>query len=199
MRLWEDARDAPPPVRLPAGTHKTFRQLVNAEHEAQTERTVESSVVPGMLQTEEYMRSLVVAAQRFGDPSARADAVVTTRPARQRRLIADDPLQLHAVIDEAVIRRTVGGSAVMREQLEYLLDVGGWDNVTLQAVRFDAGSYGQPRGLSSLSNIRMTFRVCTWSTPQVGRGWRMRTTWIVWSRCLMMPYRSRWLLPIRPD
>lgn len=109
-------------------------------------RTVERSVIPGMLQTEGYIRSLVAAAQRFGDPSARAEAVVATRRSQQERLTGPDSLWLHAIIDQAAIMRQVGSSEVMREQLAHLLAVGDRPNITVQVVPFGAGAYGTATG-----------------------------------------------------
>jgi transcriptional regulator with XRE-family HTH domain len=145
-QLWEAARDAAPPVRLPAGTHRTFRQLVNAERDAETERSIELAIIPGLLQTKRYARDLVTAGHRFADPAAQVDAVIATRLARQDRLNGPDPLRLHAVIDEAAIRRVVGSEEVMREQLGHLLKVSEQDNVMLQVVPFGSGSYGLMSG-----------------------------------------------------
>lgn len=145
-RLWETARNDPPPVRLPTGTLKSFRRMVSAEREAEVECTVELSVVPGLLQTEGYMRALLGSAHRFVDPAGRVDRVVPTRAARQELLTDSDPLTFHAVIDEAAIRRVVGGRAVMREQLEHLLQAGEKANVTVQVAPFGVGAYGPMAG-----------------------------------------------------
>jgi transcriptional regulator with XRE-family HTH domain len=145
-QLWEAARDAAPPVRLPAGTHRTFRQLVNAERDAETEQALAPYVIPGLLQTENYIRALVTSGHQFADPAAQVEGIVATRLGRQERLNGPACLELHVVTDEAAIRRVVGGEEVMREQLGHLLKVGEQDNVTLQVVPFGSGSYGLMSG-----------------------------------------------------
>jgi transcriptional regulator with XRE-family HTH domain len=144
--LWEQAREEPTPVRLPAGTPKGFRRLVNAEREAKTERELAPCTIPGLLQTEPYARALVAAAHRFRDPASRLDSVVTTRFARQELLEGPDALALHAVIDEAAISRKIGDAPVMREQLAHLLAVGEQPNITIQVLEFDVGAYGTMSG-----------------------------------------------------
>lgn len=145
-QLWEDAKDEAPPVRLPAGTPKSFRRLVSAEREAETERTIERSVIPGLLQTAEYARALVGAGHRFNDPDAPVDRVVGPRLTRQERLVDPAPLEFHAVIDEATIRRVVGSPDTMRDQLDHLLTLAERPNVTIQIMPFLAGAYGTTSG-----------------------------------------------------
>lgn len=149
-RLWETARNDPPPVRLPTGTLKTFRRMISAEREADTVRTVELSIIPGLLQTERYARALMEAAHRFHEPQVRMDGIVNTRLARQERLVSAEPLQLHAVVDEAAIRRVVGDPAVMQEQLQHLLDMTERLNVTLQTMPFASGAYGTMSGACAI-------------------------------------------------
>jgi hypothetical protein len=66
---------------------------------------------------------------------------VRVRMARQSLLTQDDPIDLWVVLDEAVLRRPVGGGAVMRRQLEHLSLAAGWPNVTLQVLPFSAGAH----------------------------------------------------------
>jgi hypothetical protein len=65
---------------------------------------------------------------------------------RQKPLEGPDPMLLHALIDEAAIRREIGGPDVFREQLEHLLTVADRPNITLQVVPFIAGGYGTMNG-----------------------------------------------------
>jgi transcriptional regulator with XRE-family HTH domain len=145
-RLWDDAKHEPPPVRLPAGTPKAFRRLVSAEREAETARTIGPYVVPGLLQTRNYALALFRAAHRFNDSATNADELVSARLARQRRLFGPNPPRFHLLLDEAVIRRRVGGIEVMREQLEHLLSVANQPHITLQVIPFEAGAYGTMSG-----------------------------------------------------
>lgn len=151
LRLWEEARDEPPPVRLPKGTPKSFRRLMSAEREAHSVRTLELSVVPGLLQTERYARALVDAAPWFHDhPEGRVEGFIARRSNRQKRVTGYDPLIVHALIDEAAIVRRVGGAEVMREQLDHLLAMGARTNVTLQVIPFGVGAYGTMSGACTI-------------------------------------------------
>ncbi|WP_414639235.1 DUF397 domain-containing protein [Actinophytocola sp.] len=78
--------------------------------------------------------------------SERTERYVSARMSRQARLTGPSPLKLHALIDEAVVRRVVGSPQVMAEQLDHLLDMGKRDNVTIQVVPFDVGAYGTMSG-----------------------------------------------------
>lgn len=145
-RLFEAARDEPPPVRLPPDTPPPFRRLVAAERDADSVRLLASYTVPGLLQTERYTEALAKAAFRFHDPEARLGSVVTTRTRRQRRLEGADPLVIHALIDQAVILRQVGGASVMAEQLAHLVTLTERDSITIQVIPFAVGAYGTMSG-----------------------------------------------------
>ncbi|HEV2779234.1 MAG TPA: helix-turn-helix transcriptional regulator [Actinophytocola sp.] len=145
-RLWQAAKEEPPAVRLPSAVPRDFHELVTAEREAVRERTLAPYVLPALLQTENYARALVRAAHRFYDQGTRQDDVIATRMRRQRLLGPPDPLILHAVIDEAAIRRSVGGPDVMREQLAHLLVVAAKPNITVQVIPFSLGAYGTMNG-----------------------------------------------------
>lgn len=145
-QLWDDAKLDTPPIRLPAGTPKSFRQLINAEREAETEWAIELSIVPGLLQTKQYARALFVASHQYANPASSQDDVINAKLSRQHRLTASDPLELHAILDEGAIRREVGGPEVMHEQLEHLLTMGARSNVTIQVVPYGVGAYGTMSG-----------------------------------------------------
>lgn len=115
-----------------------FETYVGLEEAASGIRNYEVQFVPGLLQTEEYARAVV----RLGHADAAAEEVerrVRLRMLRQAVLTRQDPPHLWAVVDEAVVRRPLGGRAVMRAQLEHLLDLITLPNVTLQIVPFLAG------------------------------------------------------------
>ena len=145
-RLHEEAKDEPRSVRLPAGAPKAFRKLVNAERDAVRERELAPYVVPGLLQTRRYAQALVHAAHVFYKPDMRPDGVVTARMNRQKPLEGSDPMELHVLLDEAVIRREIGGSEVLREQLKHLLAVAERSTITLQVIPYAAGAYGTMNG-----------------------------------------------------
>jgi transcriptional regulator with XRE-family HTH domain len=113
---------------------------VGLEAAADHIRSYEALVVPGLLQTEEYAQAMIHAAR----PDIGATDVekrVRVRIGRQSLLTQDDPIDLWVVLDEAVLRRPVGGRAVMRRQLEHLTLAASWPNVTLQVLPFSAGAH----------------------------------------------------------
>ncbi|MFC0862898.1 helix-turn-helix domain-containing protein [Sphaerimonospora cavernae] len=112
---------------------------VGLEAEAASVRNYEPLLVPGLFQTESYARA-VVGAALVKDP-AETERRVTARMERQRRLTGPDALELWAVLDEAALRRPVGGPPVMAEQLRRLGELAVQPNVTIQVLPFDAGAY----------------------------------------------------------
>lgn len=95
-----------------------LHEWITIEQQAHTLRWYEVAWVPGILQVEAYARAVF-----GGDDSLteeEAQSRVAARMARQRPLISDTPPQLMAIVDESVLRRPIGGAAVMREQLFHL-------------------------------------------------------------------------------
>ncbi|MFB0632128.1 helix-turn-helix domain-containing protein [Streptomyces sp. AB3(2024)] len=117
-----------------------YRDFISLEAGARAARTVELSVVPGLLQTPEYARAVTRAALG-GLPEPKVDALVDVRLARQAVLRSDPPLELSAVLDEAVLRRQIGGPGVMREQLRHLVEVARLPQVRLQVLPFTVGGH----------------------------------------------------------
>ena len=113
---------------------------VGLEAAADHIRSYEALVVPGLLQTEEYAQAMIHAA-RPDISVTEVDKRVRVRVGRQSLVTQDDPIDLWVVLDEAVLRRPVGGRAVMRRQLEHLSMAAGWPNVTLQVLPFSAGAH----------------------------------------------------------
>jgi transcriptional regulator with XRE-family HTH domain len=127
---WTDYRDVMRP-----GSY------VGLEDGATSMRSWEPVVLPGLLQTEAYMRALIRTG-RAADSPADIDRRVALRLQRQdRRLTGARPLQLGAVIDESVVRRVIGGPEAMAEQLRRLIDAAQLPNVMLQILPFDAGEH----------------------------------------------------------
>ncbi|MYS95103.1 MULTISPECIES: helix-turn-helix domain-containing protein [Streptomyces] len=118
----------------------TYRDFISLESQAGAMRTLETTVVPGLLQTPEYARAVTKAAVE-GLPEDRLDTLVEVRLARQDVLRADPPLELSAVLDEAVLRREVGGPGVMARQLERLVEAARLPQVRLQVLPFAAGAH----------------------------------------------------------
>jgi transcriptional regulator with XRE-family HTH domain len=111
----------------------TYRDFISLESQASALRTLETTVVPGLLQTPEYARAVTKAAVD-GLSEDRLDALVEVRLARQDVLRGDPPLELSAVLDEAVLRREVGGPGVMTRQLERLVEAARLPQVRLQVL-----------------------------------------------------------------
>ncbi|AXE84302.1 MULTISPECIES: helix-turn-helix transcriptional regulator [unclassified Streptomyces] len=118
----------------------TYRDFISLESQASAMRTLETTVVPGLLQTPEYARAVTRAAVE-GLSEDRLDTLVEVRLARQDVLRADPPLELSAVLDEAVLRREVGGPGVMARQLERLVEAARLPQVRLQVLPFAAGAH----------------------------------------------------------
>ncbi|MEV0637720.1 helix-turn-helix transcriptional regulator [Streptomyces sp. NPDC050619] len=118
----------------------TYRDFISLESQASTMRTLETSVVPGLLQTPEYARAVTKAAVD-GLDDERLDALVEVRLARQDVLRTHPPLELSAVLDEAVLRREVGGPEIMARQLARLVEAARLPQVRLQVLPFTAGAH----------------------------------------------------------
>ncbi|WP_158887871.1 helix-turn-helix domain-containing protein [Amycolatopsis anabasis] len=102
--------------------------------------------IPGLLQTEEYIRAHF-AATNIAGAKTHVDDVVTVRRIRQERLSdAERPLYLRAVIDESALRRRVGGPEVMRGQLRRLVAMADLPTVTLQVLPANLGAHAAMNG-----------------------------------------------------
>jgi transcriptional regulator with XRE-family HTH domain len=121
-----------------------YTTYIGFEGEARSVWNYESLFVPGLLQTEDYARAVI----RAGLPSAsRADIEprVEVRMQRQDVLRNDNPLELWGIVDEAALRRQVGGRAIMHAQLSHLLEASELPNITFQVIPFDVGAHaGMP-------------------------------------------------------
>ncbi|MEU3279810.1 helix-turn-helix domain-containing protein [Streptomyces antibioticus] len=97
-------------------------------------------VVPGLLQTEDYARAVLsLDALLIGEEQL--EERVAARMGRQERLCASDRPELWVILDEAVLRRPIGGNAVMRNQLARLLDAAAERHITVQVLPFDQGGH----------------------------------------------------------
>lgn len=117
-----------------------FRLFLGYESDASALRTYESELVPGLLQTPDYARAVALATKPDSTP-AELDRQVDLRRERQQRITGDDPPTMHAVLNEAVLLRRVGGVEVMRGQLEHLVDLARLPHVTVQVLPFEAGAH----------------------------------------------------------
>jgi len=128
-----------------------FRAYVDLESAAALIRTYEGQFVPGLLQTEDYMRAVVGDAP-LEDSHDEAERRVALRLGRQTLLERAEAPRLWAVVDEAALRRPVGGREVMRAQLERLIEATKLPNVILQVLPFAAGAH--PAMVGAFSVLR---------------------------------------------
>ncbi len=115
-----------------------FQVYVGLEAEASSVRVYESELVHGLLQTPDYYRAFLRAAPAAADEDE-AERKIEVRMARQERLTGDDPPDYWAVLNEAVIRRVVGGADVMRKQLDHIAEMAKLPHVNVQVLPFGAG------------------------------------------------------------
>ena len=128
-----------------------FRAYVDLESAAALIRTYEGQFIPGLLQTDDYMREVIHGAH-LDESAEEVGRRVRLRMARQTLLTREHPPRLWAVVDEAALRRPVGGREVMRGQLERLIEAAKLPNVTLQVLGFDSGAH--PAMVGSFSVLR---------------------------------------------
>ncbi len=121
-----------------------FETFMALETEASTVLHYEQLAVPGLLQTEEYAAA-ITASGFITAPEERA-TVVALRMERQRQLVADPPMELRVILEEAALRRPVGGPTIHRVQLDHLLKLATWPNITLQVLPTALGAHAGLRG-----------------------------------------------------
>jgi Domain of unknown function (DUF5753)/Helix-turn-helix domain len=134
-----------------------FEAYLGLETAASVIRTFELQFVHGLFQTKDYARAVTM----LGHTSAPADEIerrVSLRLNRQDVLNGPDPPQVWTVIDEGALRRPVGGSAVMRAQLDHLVEVSRLRHVTIQVVPFSRGGHAAAGG---------SFTVLRFGEPEV--------------------------------
>jgi transcriptional regulator with XRE-family HTH domain len=118
----------------------TYDTYVGLEVEALAISQFQSAYVPGLLQTVEYAREINYNAAGEHSPEV-VEQWVEARIRRQELLTKQGSPRFHAVLDESVVRRPVGGSAVMRRQLCHLVETADLPNVTIQVVPWSAGAH----------------------------------------------------------
>jgi transcriptional regulator with XRE-family HTH domain len=121
-----------------------YAAYINFEAEARSVRNYESLFIPGLLQTEDYARAVITGTLPMAS-QPEVEQHVRARIERQELLTAERPLELWAIVDEAAVRRMVGGPEVMRGQLLHLREAVDRPNVMVQVITFDAGAHpGMP-------------------------------------------------------
>ncbi|WP_406123555.1 helix-turn-helix domain-containing protein [Streptomyces canus] len=123
----------------------TYRDYIALETMADSVRTFQAQLVPGLLQTPEYIRAVTVASRQW-ETGDEIERFVQVRLARQQRLTGEASLNLWAVLSEAVLLQQVGGPQVMAAQLQHLLDMSEQPNVTIQVLPFSRGAHASMFG-----------------------------------------------------
>jgi transcriptional regulator with XRE-family HTH domain len=124
---------------------EVYSDYISFESEASTISNYESLFIPGLLQTEDYTRAVI----RGTLPHAADDQVenrVAARMERQAVLAKENPARLWAIMDEAAVRRTVGGPQVMRRQLRRIAEEATKPNLTAQVIPYAAGAHPGMQG-----------------------------------------------------
>jgi hypothetical protein len=122
-----------------------FQSYLGLEAAAALIRSYEVQFVPGLLQIRDYARAVVM----LGHGDARQESIdrrVRVRLERQQVLARPDAPLFWTVVDEAVLRRPIGGPAVMREQIEALIQATKLPNVRLQVIPFRVGGHAAAGG-----------------------------------------------------
>ncbi|MGH3941824.1 MAG: DUF5753 domain-containing protein, partial [Pseudonocardiaceae bacterium] len=124
-----------------------FEVYLGLEQAASRIRTYEAQFIPGLLQTEEYARAVIRLSHTHG-PIPDTERRVALRMARQELLTPSGPnaTTLWAVLDEAALRRPLGSREVMRTQLERLVELAEYPNITLQILPLRIGSHAAAGG-----------------------------------------------------
>ncbi|MBL7491262.1 helix-turn-helix transcriptional regulator [Frankia sp. AgW1.1] len=126
-----------------------FQPYIGLEESASLIRTYELQFIPGLLQTEEYARAIITQGNR-GVPKEIIETRVNVRMNRQKVLSRENAPRLWVVIDEAALRRPIGGVKTMKAQIEHLIDLMSTPSLTLQVMPFDFGGHAAEGGAFSI-------------------------------------------------
>jgi len=132
-----------------------FSVYVGLEEAASLLRVYEVQFIPGLLQTTGYTRAIVERGQP-GAPAKEIERRVLLRAARQEMLAKPGTPRLWTVIDEAALRRPIGGPAVMRAQLERLIEATEEPGITVQVVPFGSGGHAAEGGAFTIMRFPET-------------------------------------------
>lgn len=118
---------------------ESLRTYVGLEAEASSIRTYHAQLVPGLFQTEDYMRE-VARAGLVKDP-AEIERRIAARAERQDKLLNKGGPRIWTILDESALCRVVGARQIMRMQLEQLIELSELDNVEIQVLPYLAGAH----------------------------------------------------------
>ena len=132
-----------------------FHVFVGLEEAAQLIRVYEVQFVPGLLQTEEYARAVILQGAPGLDPDE-VERRVALRMGRQKLLTRENPPRYWVVMDEAALRRPMGGRDVHVGQIERLIDLVGEPNITIQVMPFRYGGHAAEGGAFTIMRFPET-------------------------------------------
>jgi transcriptional regulator with XRE-family HTH domain len=138
-RLWGQLRKS-----LKYRAYPGWFDWPDKEATSTTLRSYELVTVPGLLQTEDYARAVLRTRVKATDEEI--EEMMAARMDRQTVLARDDPPMLWVILDESVLRRPVGGSHVMREQVNHLIDAAKRPNIVIQVIPTAVGAHEGFRG-----------------------------------------------------
>jgi transcriptional regulator with XRE-family HTH domain len=133
---WDEYADAIP---------RDYANYIELENEACSVATFAPQVVTGILQTEEYAREIIQAALLFSPPGE-VKRRIKVRMERQQRFLADKTRTLNVVLDEAALRRQIGGPEVMQGQFRHLLSLMERANINIQVLMAASGAHPSTAG-----------------------------------------------------
>ena len=145
VQLTREANQTPWWQKYQEAVPDWFQVFVGLEEAAQLIREYEVQFVPGLLQTEDYARAVVLQGTPGLDPQE-VERRVALRMGRQQVLKKENPPRLWAIVDEAALRRPMGGRDVLVAQIERLMDAVSEPNVTLQVMPFRYGGHAAEGG-----------------------------------------------------
>jgi len=154
---WSSYRDAASPRLL---------QLIEYEAASSIIRLFQPLLIPGLLQTEEYARTMI--SMFTGQASAsQVNTFTEIRMKRQQLLRRSGAPLMFFIMDEAAVRRHIGGKEAMQRQIQRLLDVSDMANVTIEIIPFSAGAYPVLQGPSNFLSFLMLQMMTrfTWRAP----------------------------------
>ncbi|MFF0477873.1 helix-turn-helix transcriptional regulator [Streptomyces sp. NPDC004284] len=146
--IFEEMRELVRLEKLP----EQFREYAPIEQKAVALWLYANHVVHGLFQTEAYARALIAGGYPEPTPE-RIEELVVARMARKKLFDRKPVCEIELILDESVLRRTIGSEDIMREQLLYLAECAQRSNVNLQVLPLDAGLGGKYAGARGDLNI----------------------------------------------
>ncbi|MFR9727109.1 helix-turn-helix domain-containing protein [Streptomyces sp. MS19] len=145
-----------------------YNAYIQFESEASELKSYQSLFIPGLLQTEDYARAVITGTLPTA-PSSEVELRVRARMERQAILKREKPVRLRVAVDEAALRRLVGGADVMRAQLDHLARMSAEPHIRVQVIPFTAGAHpGMPGSFVLMNFTQSAEPEIIWVDSHVG-------------------------------